>query len=59
MSEKLDRIVLWGHSIAPHVLFGWCSLCPGRSTDEEVAAWWGWATANVEEVFDAVREING
>lgn len=32
-----------GHSIASHVLLGWCLHCPGRSVAEEVCAWQVWA----------------
>jgi hypothetical protein len=35
--------VPWGHSISAHNLLGWCSACPGRDAEQEMAAWRGWA----------------
>ena len=45
-----------GHSAVAHLLLGSCARCPGTSTEAENALWRAWATSNVPEVDDTLRD---
>lgn len=46
-----------GHSIAAHLLLGWCKTCPGRTVAAELNEWRWWAVNNVPEVADLVGPV--
>jgi hypothetical protein len=47
-----------GHSIASHVVLGFCCKDPGREVWEELAAWQLWAGEHLPEVR-AMVDKNG
>ncbi|MEU4228289.1 hypothetical protein AB0F17_28680 [Nonomuraea sp. NPDC026600] len=55
--DGLREGVPLGHSVAAHVIHGWCSHCggPGRSVAHEVEAWRVWAHRMLLAVEEGAR----